>query len=606
MTPNRLYVSDNGNSRVLGYRNVATFVSGGAADLVIGQPDFQSGGCNQNSVASVGPSKGTLCFPLGIAVDPSGNLYVADSINSRVVEYNTPFAGCGSFPCVGGSPNLVFGQGGSFTTDTCDGGGESASTLCFPGAVAVDSLGNLYVADEFDNRVLEYNTPLTSGTTADLVFGQGGSFAGDTCNTSSTGLCDPDGLAVDSSGDLYVADSGNNRVLEYTTPLTSGTTADLVLGQADFVQAIAETTANTMCGPYGVAVDSSGNLYVADETNNRVLEYNAPLSSGANAQTVFGQGGSFTASDCNLAAANPSASSLCNPAGVAVDSGGNLYVAEFKNNRLLKYNTPLTTDTTADVVLGQLDFSHDGENLIDAHGFNTPESVAIDTSTTPNRLYVTDNGNNRVLGYKNVATFVSGGAADLVIGQPDFLSGDCNQNNGAIPTAGTLCQPIGVAVDSSGNLYVADYFNSRVLEYNTPFAGCGSFPCVGGPPIWCSDRAAILTPAIVTRSDRPRTACACPPGLQWTRAATSTSSMSPTAECSNTTPRLRSGTTAHLVFGQGGSFTSEACNLGGVSANSLCDCRRSGGGLERQSLRRGLTKQPRTRIQDSAYDGHHC
>src|ERR1700722_6350219 len=235
VTPNRLYVSDNGNSRVLGYRNVATFVSGGAADLVIGQPDFQSGGCNQNSVASAGPAKGTLCLPLGIAVDASGNLYVADSINSRVVEYNTPFAGCGSFPCVGGSPTLVFGQGGNFTTDNCDGGGESASTLCFPEAVAVDSLGNLYVADEFDNRVLEYNTPLTSGTTASLVFGQGGSFAGDTCSTSSTGLCGPDGLALDASGDLYVADAGNNRVLEYTTPLTSGTTADLVLGQADFV-----------------------------------------------------------------------------------------------------------------------------------------------------------------------------------------------------------------------------------------------------------------------------------------------------------------------------------------------------------------------------------
>ena len=571
--PNRLYVADTGNSRVLGYRNVATFVSGGAADLVIGQPDFQSGGCNQNSVASVGPAKGTLCFPLGIAVDASGNLYVADSINSRVVEYNTPFAGCGSFPCVGGLPNLVFGQGGSFTTDTCDGGGETASTLCFPGAVAVDSSGNLYVADEFDNRVLEYNTPLTSGTTADLVFGQGGSFAGDACSTSSTGLCSPDGLAVDSSGDLYVADNGNNRILEYTTPLSSGTTADLVLGQNDFVSGNSGASANTLNGPYGVAVDSSGNLYVADETNNRVLEYNAPLTSGANAHTVFGQGGSFTASDCNLAAANPSAASLCNPAGVAVDSGGNLFVAEFKNNRLLKYNTPLTTDTTADVVLGQLDFSRDGENLIDAHGFNTPESVAIDTSTTPNRLYVTDNGNNRVLGYKNVATFVSGGAADLVLGQPDFLSGVCNLNNGTTPSASTLCQPVGVAVDSSGNLYVADYFNSRVLEYNTPFAGCGSFPCVGPAAHLVFGQNGNFNTSDCDGNGTTQTAnsLCLPVGVAVDAGGNVyVVDVADSRVLEYNTP-LTSGTTAHLVFGQGGSFTSAACNLGGVSMTSLCD-----------------------------------
>ncbi len=382
----------------------------------------------------------------------------------------------------------------------------------------------------------------------------------------------PDGLALDSSGDLYVADNSNNRVLEYTTPLTSGTTADVVLGQADFVSSNCGTTASTMCAPYGVAVDSSGNLYVADYDNNRVLEYNAPLSSGANAHTVFGQGGSFTSSDCNLGAASPSASSLCNPAGVAVDSGGNLYVAEFKNNRLLKYNTPLTTDTVADVVLGQLDFSHDGENLIDAHGFNTPESVAIDTSTTPNRLYVTDNGNNRVLGYKNVATFVSGGAADLVIGQPDFLSGECNQNNGAIPTAGTLCQPIGVAVDSSGNLYVADYFNSRVLEYNTPFAGCGSFPCVGGSAHLVFGQSDNFTTSDCDPSGVTANSLCLPAGVAVDSGGNVyVVDVKPTAECSNTIPRSAAAPPPTWCSGRVAASLRKYATSGVSAANSLCD-----------------------------------
>jgi DNA-binding beta-propeller fold protein YncE len=125
----------------------------------------------------------------------------------------------------------------------------------------------------------------------------------------------------------------------------------------------------------------------------------------------------------------------------------------------------LTGDTTADVVLGQLDFSHNLPNLIDGRGLNLPSSVAIDTSAVPNRLYVADAGNNRVLGYEDVTSFVNGSAADLVIGQPDFLSNNCGLG------AKGLCSPFGVAVDSSGNLYVADNANSRVLEFNTPLAG---------------------------------------------------------------------------------------------------------------------------------------
>src|SRR5260370_32488269 len=147
---------------------------------------------------------------MGAAVDPSGNLYVADSDNSRVVEYNTPFAGCGSFPCVGGPANLVFGQSGNFNSNNCDLGGAGVSTLCFPVGVAVDSHGNVFVVVQADNRVLEYNTPLTTDTDADEVFVQGCSFSSTTATTGGVGastLNDPSGLALDRSGDLSIAAS---------------------------------------------------------------------------------------------------------------------------------------------------------------------------------------------------------------------------------------------------------------------------------------------------------------------------------------------------------------------------------------------------------------
>ena len=347
-TPNRLYVADVQNSRVLGWKDVTAFTNGASADLVIGQPDPYSTACNSDTGGG-NPTDDDLCNPYGVAVDAAGNLYVADASNNRVLEYTTPFAECGSFPCVGGSAHLVFGQGGIFTSNTANNGGVSAKSLDFPWGVAVDANGNLYVADTVNNRVLEYNIPLTYGTTAHSVFGQGGIFTSNTANNggvSANSLYYPNGVAVDAAGQLYVADFSNSRVLEYNTPLTSST-ANAVFGHGSFNSNTPNDGglgASSLNYPSGVVVDATGNLYVADYLNNRVLEYNTPLTSSA-ANAVFGQGDSFDSADCNNSGV--SASSLCSPWGVAVDAAGNLYVADTANNRVLKYNTPLiaTPDT---------------------------------------------------------------------------------------------------------------------------------------------------------------------------------------------------------------------------------------------------------------------
>ena len=166
---------------------------------------------------------------------------------------------------------------------------------------------------------------------------------------------------------------------------------------------------------------------------------------------------------------------LCSPLGMAFD-GTVFFVADVTANRVLRFNNPLATgsaNSIADLVLGQINFSDDGPNIVKSNGFYFPAAIAIDRSALPNRLYVGDKENSRVLGWHNVPAFANGAAADIVIGQPDFLSSNCNQFSAttvAPPAANTLCFPNGVAVDPMGNLYVADLLNNRVLEYNQPFS----------------------------------------------------------------------------------------------------------------------------------------
>ena len=338
-----------------------------------------------------------------------------------------------------------------------------------PTSVAVDAIGNVYIVDAPNSRVLEYDSPLTTDTVADRVFGQGGSFTTNNCNMVGYGglspntLCTPYGVAVDADGNVYISDAGNNRLVEYDSPLTTDTVADRVILD---------------CGcTVGLAVDSNGNLYVADEGRSRVLEYDSPLTTDTLPDRVFGQGGSFTTGVCNKG--GMSASSLCNPGGVAVDRNGNLYVTETTNHRVLEYDSPLTTDTVADRIFGQggsftADYHCSGPAAISASSLCDPFGAAVDGN---GNVYISDADWNRILEYDSPLT--TDAVADRVFGQGGSFT---------IPAPGHdeggLWVPHGLAVDMSDNVYVADAGNRRVLEYDapllTPSPPGGTSGAVGG------------------------------------------------------------------------------------------------------------------------------
>ncbi len=261
-----------------------------------------------------------------------------------------------SFAFFSGEPaSVVLGQ----TNFTSSGHGVSTTDEYGPGGIAIDSSGNLWVADSGNNRVIQYAFPISTDEPASMVLGQS-DCGSNSAGLSSIALNNPEGLAFDPSGNLWVADASNNRVLEFTYPFSKGEAASTVLGQPDFTSDSSATTSSGLDSPNGIAVDSSGNVWVADFHNNRVLEYVKGqcgcangFSNGQAASLVLGQ------KDFVSAAEQTAQKGMFSPIGLAFDSSGNLWVADFGNSRVLEFDrgTGFTSDQPASLVLGQTSFT---------------------------------------------------------------------------------------------------------------------------------------------------------------------------------------------------------------------------------------------------------
>lgn len=356
----------------------------------------------------------------------------------------------------GMAASLVVGQPGFSSRSNASGSGTNAAQFADNTslyAIAIDAHGDLWVADTDNNRVLEFVPPFSNGMSASLVLGQS-SLSGWQYGNASVNLSAPDGLAFDSAGDLWVADYGNNRVVEYVPPFATGMAAALVLGQSSFGPDDPGAAATNLSEPAGLGFDGS-DLWVADYGNNRVLEYPSPFADGEAAVTALGQP-TLDENGYGL-----SASALDGPSQVAFGANGYAWVADFWNGRVLGYAPPLTTGESASVVLGQPDFTTNS-SLAD-NAFFGPSGVAVDAA---GNVWVADTYDNRVLEFA--------GPVPATFAEPTLILG---QRNGASFGAGLgttgLNLPTAVVFDSSGDAWVADQNNTRVLEY------------VPGPPTGC-------------------------------------------------------------------------------------------------------------------------
>lgn len=299
----------------------AAFLSGQKAALVLGQPDFAS-----NSMVD---NQKRIDMPNDIAIDPvSKKVFVADISYRRVLRF-------GSIDSLtnGASAEAVLGQPDFHTADAK----TTANGMILPTGLAFSSNGTLWVADYYNHRVLRFDNAATkpNGASADGVLGQAGFFTA-TSGTTQNRMSYPTDLTIDSNGTLWVVDQGNHRVLRFNNPTTkeNGANADGVLGQMNFTSKTTGTTRNTFELPSGVAADSKGTLWVADNGNARVLRFDAAASkpNGADADGVLGQP-NFTSTTENI-----SQTGFNGPWGLAIDQNGALWVTDSGNRRALRFN----------------------------------------------------------------------------------------------------------------------------------------------------------------------------------------------------------------------------------------------------------------------------
>jgi sugar lactone lactonase YvrE len=424
-----MWVTDTGNNRVLEFQ--PPFTTGMSASLVIGQPDYVS---NSPATSTVG-----LNFPTDAAFDSSENLWVADGENNRILEFKAPLT-------MAMSAILVLGQS-AFSTR---GAATTQSGLSIPGSLAFDSTGNLWAADTNNNRVLKFLAPFSTGMQAATVLGQP-AFTTNSSGTTRTSLGGPTEVGFGPSGYLWVADNLNNRVVVYAPPFAAGAAAYSVVGQADYASSLSQG-AQSLRLPQTVSMDASGDLWVADGANNRVVEFSPPFSSGMSASLALGQ------ANLTRGLAGSNQHGLAFPYQVAFDKAGDLWASDYANSRVLEFKPPFSNGMNASVTIGQPSFTAT-TGAATASGLNGPAGLAFDSG---GNLWVSDANNNRVLEFK--APFSTGMSASLVVGQADFLSAQ----NGT--TATTFMSPTDVAFDPSGNLWVDDGLNNRVVEFAAPFS----------------------------------------------------------------------------------------------------------------------------------------
>jgi sugar lactone lactonase YvrE len=424
-----VFISDSKNVRV---RKISP---AGVISTVAGNGGWGSGGDGGPAVSA------HLAGPRGLAVDQSGDLFIADGSNNEI-RMVTP---AGVISTIAGNGTAGFSG---------DGGPATSAQLNNPVAVAVDTAGNVFIADQSNNRIRMVNSAGVIST----VTGSTSGFSGDGGPASSAQISHPGGIAVDRAGNLFIADTGNNRIRIVTSGFISTVAGTGTVGFSGDGGAAASAQ---FVVPIDVSVDGSGNLFIADQGNYRIRE----VSSAGVISSVAGRtddGGP------------PASAQFYFPNTLVVDGAGNLFIADTDIHRIRKITPAGVIATVAGN--GSLGFSGDG-GAATAAQLNYPAAIAVDAA---GNLFIADTNNERVrkVSPEGIITTVAGNGT----------SG--SNGDGGPARSAQLSEPAGIAVDSAGNLFISDTGGQRIREVNSAgvivtVAGNGTkgFSGDGGPAV---------------------------------------------------------------------------------------------------------------------------
>ncbi|MFN8207892.1 MAG: T9SS type A sorting domain-containing protein [Bacteroidales bacterium] len=411
-----IYIADAGNKRI---RRV---------DHLTGNISTIAGNGNYGGTGDNGPAvNATFMAPVELVCDTAGDVFLADFEDNRVRRIDVSsgiiraFAGTGSYGYSG------------------DGGLAVTAAMARPSALAFDKDWNLNIADFANRRIrkVEASTGTISTYAGTGKFGWGNNIPARKAVFSG-----PWGVVPDNKGNMFIADESGQRIckLDLATELLTEIAGDGSQGyNGDGIQAL---TAR-LNGPTGLALDTAGNLFIADKYNHRIRKLN--LATGI-ISTIAGTGASGFSGDSSLA----TIAKLSQPAFLAFDKDWNLLIADKDNHRIRKINMQTGKIYTV-AGNGVAGYQGDGGPGIQA-SLNSPHGIVVDNN---NQLYISDRNNHVIRKWDPVSKTISTIAGNGTAG----FSGD-----GGPASTAQLNLPAGVALDRDGNLLIADYQNNRMRK----------------------------------------------------------------------------------------------------------------------------------------------
>jgi sugar lactone lactonase YvrE len=433
-----------------------------------------------NTIAGGGPNnlpaaKSSLGYPVGVALDSAGNVYIAESyLSSQILEVSTT-----------GTVTVVAGNGTSGYSG--DGGPATSAALNQPEGVFIDKSGNIFIADTNNCAIREVSGGNISTVAGSPALQQPCGYGGDGGPPTSAQLDDPVGVFVDGSGNIYIADT-DNSVIRVVNTGSSSITIGAVTIQPGTIRTIAGTP-DTVCAvypcgdggpptsaqlyePFGVSLDSQGNIFIADTFNSVIRVVNPSAAPVTIANTTIPAGdiqavaGTYYSSSegavCTFTGDNGPAFSayLCQPGAVAVDSSENIFIADTANFGIREVVSAGTISTVAGT-LGTACASYSPPGTACGNGnpatatgafLNYPSGVTVDTSDD---IFIADTDDFAI-------REVTGGNIQPLAGNDTLTySGD-----GGAATNAQLGFPGGTFVNASGNVYIADTYNSVIRVLN--------------------------------------------------------------------------------------------------------------------------------------------